>query len=912
MSREVDLREFTINRATPGRIAAAEAAAAGVSDRLPGARRIRIIGFDAATGNPAVIALDGGAPESGEYIRRALEHVQAIAPALAPTAQAPEYVPDPLVQETSSGARSVNLQQRYTGIPVFHAAVQVRFGPDGTLGDTAGTTVTVPADVAVRPRLSVQQAVLAAARHVAEPTPDELDHKDQFGEPLTPPRVDISGFEPKIRAAFPESPERSTVLEQGPFGAEIKASLIWFYLTDQLVLSWAVLLTMPDYQGQYYTIVNAETGEILYAHQTVLSVVAQGDVYRVDPGHGRQMTRFPRPWGDYGLRFPEIGQDNWRWCHKCQGLFFGGNPGPVCPAGGAHENAGSGDYVLVQNTPAYPGQSNWRWCHKCQGLFFGGNPGSICPAGGAHDNAGSGDYALQNNAPLAPGQHDWRWCHKCQGLYFAGNPGAVCPAGGSHENVGSGDYSLLSVASGLPGPAPDEWVTSSQTDGNSTFAHLGAAGAAASGSVAGGVTTFDPADALGDDQKVLNIFYYCCYMHDFAYLLGFREADGNFQVDDHGRGGTGGDRVDARSFPGAVSGTANMSKSVEGTSPIMQMGLVTSTGRHTAFDSTVVFHEFTHGISGRLVGGPMDSTSLDSPQSAGMGEGWSDYIACTINDVVVVGNWVLNNTTGVRMFPYDSSFPDGFGALGTGRYTGEVHNTGEIWAATLMEMNRRTDKYLAVQLVIDALKLTPAQPSFLDARDAILLALDHMLAAGRIRVNQRDGAWQGIWSAFARFGMGPRAASLGAAIAGIVADTSVGQDNWRWCHKCQGLYFGGNPGPVCPAGGAHENIGSGNYELVQNRIGAPGQDDWRWCHKCQGLYFGGNPGPICPAGGPHENVGSGNYFLIQNAWGSPAQNDWRWCHKCQGLYFAGNPGPVCPAGGAHENVGSGDYSLLSH
>ena len=29
-------------------------------------------------------------------------------------------------------------------------------------------------------------------------------------------------------------------------------------------------------------------------------------------------------------------------------------------------------------------QDGWRWCSKCQGLFFGDNPGSKCPAGGAH------------------------------------------------------------------------------------------------------------------------------------------------------------------------------------------------------------------------------------------------------------------------------------------------------------------------------------------------------------------------------------------------------------------------------------------------------------------------------------------------------------------------------------------------
>ena len=126
--------------------------------------------------------------------------------------------------------------------------------------------------------------------------------------------------------------------------------------------------------------------------------------------------------------------------------------------------------------------------------------------------------------------------------------------------------------------------------------------------------TFNPADpATGDDQKVLNIFYYCCYMHDFAYLLGFREADGNFQTNDFGRGGAGGDPVDAQSFSGAVSGTANMSTPPDGSSPTMHMGLFTATNRHTAFDSTVVFHEFTHGISNRLVGGPMNTNALECP-----------------------------------------------------------------------------------------------------------------------------------------------------------------------------------------------------------------------------------------------------------------------------------------------------------
>jgi hypothetical protein len=138
------------------------------------------------------------------------------------------------------------------------------------------------------------------------------------------------------------------------------------------------------------------------------------------------------------------------------------------------------------------------------------------------------------------------------------------------------------------------------------------------------------------------------------------------------------------------------------------------------------------------------------------------------------------------------------------------------------------------------------------------------------------------------------------------------QSNWRWCHKCQGLFFGGNANPKCPAGGAHEKIGSGNYSLAHNLPATAGwQSNWRWCHKCQGLFFGGNPNPKCPAGGAHENVGSGNYSLIHNAGvAAGQQSNWRWCSKCQGLFFGGNPNPVCPAGGAHTNVGSGNYSLI--
>jgi len=141
-------------------------------------------------------------------------------------------------------------------------------------------------------------------------------------------------------------------------------------------------------------------------------------------------------------------QTNWRWCHKCQGLYFAGNATQgVCPAGGQHDHTGSGDYQLVQNTSAYRGQKNWRWCSKCQGMHFAGNATEgTCPAGGQHIHTGSGNYNVRQNITAGAGQSNWRWCHKCQGMYFAGNATqGVCPAGGHHDHTGSGDYHLFQV-----------------------------------------------------------------------------------------------------------------------------------------------------------------------------------------------------------------------------------------------------------------------------------------------------------------------------------------------------------------------------------------------------------------------------------------------------------------------------------
>ena len=67
----------------------------------------------------------------------------------------------------------------------------------------------------------------------------------------------------------------------------------------------------------------------------------------------------------------------------------------VVPGAECNDHAGSGDYLVAQDKDGTLGQDNWRWCKKCQVLAFAGNPNvGNCASGGMHDHTGSGNYVL--------------------------------------------------------------------------------------------------------------------------------------------------------------------------------------------------------------------------------------------------------------------------------------------------------------------------------------------------------------------------------------------------------------------------------------------------------------------------------------------------------------------------------------
>lgn len=314
-----------------------------------------------------------------------------------------------------------------------------------------------------------------------------------------------------------------------------------------------------------------------------------------------------------------------------------------------------------------------------------------------------------------------------------------------------------------------EWVGVNDTRGINVVAHPADTLQALKGQLQNKLLVFDPAN--NKEQQILNIFYFCNFMHDFFFLLGFDEKAGSFD---------GNDPLIAKAHNFPINGTATMHTPVDGVSPVMNMGLVSGSGRHTALDADVVFHEYVHGVTKRLVGGRLNGNSLKEDQSRSMGEGWSDYFALTIQNfgnVVekdVTGSWVKNSTAGIRSHPYNDDFDKHF-TYGKLPQISSVHTRGELWCATLMHWTRHLsaampkDKayFICWQSSVDSLKLTNANPSYLEARDAILRAVQALEESGVISALEMDVTIKQCWTSFAKFGMGIDAVSSGPSLAGI-------------------------------------------------------------------------------------------------------------------------------------------------
>jgi hypothetical protein len=260
---------------------------------------------------------------------------------------------------------------------------------------------------------------------------------------------------------------------------------------------------------------------------------------------------------------------------------------------------------------------------------------------------------------------------------------------------------------------------------------------------------------------VTNLFYFVNLAHDYYYGLGFDEASGNFQQSNFGKGGAENDAVNAEAQDGATNDNANFATTPDGTKPRLQVGLFTYGSSSSAdanwndadHDGMVIFHEYAHGVTNRIIGAGVDLACLIGTQSRAMGEGWSDYFAISYFNNPVVGAYVgLDPFKGIRRNSYER-YPYTYEDLGN--HGLEVHNDGEIWAATLWDIRKQLGQDATDKLIVAALRLTPCKPSMPNARDAILLADD----------NLNGSANRGtLWQVFARHGLGQSASGIDGSL----------------------------------------------------------------------------------------------------------------------------------------------------
>ena len=123
---------------------------------------------------------------------------------------------------------------------------------------------------------------------------------------------------------------------------------------------------------------------------------------------------------------------------------------------------------------------------------------------------------------------------------------------------------------------------------------------------------------------VANLFYWNNRIHDVQYQYGFTETAGNFQANNYGRGGAQNDYVRAEAQDGEGTNNANFATPGDGASPRMQMYLWNgSPSIDGDLDNGIIVHEYGHGISNRLVGGPSSVSCLGNAQQPG--EGLNDW-----------------------------------------------------------------------------------------------------------------------------------------------------------------------------------------------------------------------------------------------------------------------------------------------
>jgi len=633
-----------------------------------------------------------------------------------------------------SGLRMLRMEQRVNGRPVFQSETRFVIARDGRLVSSSGRFI--PQARSVAPSF-VEGRTISAPQAVAKLI--ALEGKTVDPASLTPGTTQGEWLQVEENDEY--------------LAGTISARQVYFPLgPGNLVPAWA-LVTFTSGEYDWYSVVDAETGDVLW----------RKNIRNYASAHDARFRVFV----------------------QADGVTPADNPAPASPN---TVTSGSGTQfpfftptIVSMHTAMDATASPNGWIDDC--------PGGGCTA--------NETQTLGNNV-LA-----------CMDRTIGGANTNVCDTDANSQLDGNGRPTGNPDANtrnrDFLGTAPRDFQTNFLPPPQTTAADA-EVGQTATG--AGNGTSTGPTDIFRRGA-VTHLFYITNWYHDRTFALGFDEASGNFQQTNFSGMGVGGDRVLADAQDGSGTNNANFATPPDGVSGRMQMFRFTGAtiDRDGDLDAEIVIHELTHGLSNRLVG---NGAGLNWDVAGGLGEGWSDFYALSLLNntnaddpdgqyasgsyaTYKLGGLLDNYLYGIRRFPYSTDntvnpmtwadVDDVSNSLTGGIAPSplnfndnggmEVHNSGEVWTLTLWEVRSRviadpagangdvpTGNQTMLQLVTDALKMTPIDPSFTDARDAILDAD----CATNACANEES-----IWGGFADRGLGYGASAPFNVVFGYTA-----------------------------------------------------------------------------------------------------------------------------------------------
>ncbi|MEM7587173.1 MAG: M36 family metallopeptidase [Acidobacteriota bacterium] len=710
-------------------------------------------------------------PQEGDAYDLALAYIEAHRGELGLTAADIEdmVVSDKYVSR-HNGTTHIYLKQRFEGIEVYNAILNVNVARDGSIINLGNNFVSNLADK-VEDRSAVKsdvEAIQSAARHYGLTATGELT------------LLEYKGGDELAASYAPAGLSRDA----------IPAKLVYTPLEDGRVrLSWETTLQLVQGTDWWNVRVDAITGEVISQYNFTSSdsylAIPFPDNDSPDDSGGQIVvndpadpTASPFGWHDTnglaGAEFTDTRGNN----VNAQDDLDGNNVGGVRPDGGA-----SLDFNFVFNPAQQPAEGT-NLMASIVNLFYANNVMHDLTYQYGFDEP-SGNFQFNNYGNGGLGNDPVR--ADAQDGAEATIPSFNNATFGTPSDGASGVMSMFQwkppvdalVTVNSPGSIADDYVASSSNFGPQLDAtgpitddvelvNDGAGGAGSPsdgcepliGFTAGNIALVD----RGNCDFSLKVFN-----AQTASATGVIIGNDRPGILHPGAGANAGQvtipsvlilQTDAATIKTGLGAGVNATMDLDPSAPPR---------RDSDFDNGIIAHEYGHGISNRLTGGPNTATCLGGSEQAG--EGWSDFWTLLLTAEASdepdvgrgVGNYVIFEPVtgdGIRNFPYTTDMvanPQTYNDIGS---TNVPHGVGEIWMAMVWEMyweliakhgfdgdhyNGTGGNNITIQLVMDGMKLQPCLPDFVEARDAILLA----------DMNNYGGENQcEIWRAFAKRGLG--------------------------------------------------------------------------------------------------------------------------------------------------------------